>query len=533
MTILELLKAESKLSLRVLITMLVLSSAANILLYIIILAAAGQPYDSVGRYFIFFCIALYLYTVFRRQLQMSVIRLVEGVTRRVRLRMLEKVRNADLYSLETMGKSEIHTAIASDIHAVSEATYAVSQLARSVAALVASLIYIAWFSWDILLFTVAMLFCIGLLFVWNQGSIHLSLIEIRKKEKGFFNSTNHLLRGFKELRLNNKKSDDFFHRNLKKRTAELKNIRIQTAYHFIHQDSLTFVLWNVAFAIIALLLPAVGDFPKDTVIKITGRILLLPLSAIVEAFPRLAEADSAVRELSRIEQMLDTLEQEDAVQKTEAEFSEIRYEDIVFQYTDKFGEPVFPVGPLNLTVQAGETLFIVGGNGSGKSTLLKLITGLYLPFSGRIYMDNEEIRITDYRHLFSVIFTDFHLFDRLYGLADISEERVNELLIRMKLDRKTEFTDGRFTRVDLSTGQKKRLALISSLLEDRHIFIFDEWAAGQDPVFKEYFYSQLLPDFKKQGKTVIAVTHDDRYFYVADRVLKMEYGQWAEIAHHL
>ena len=55
------------------------------------------------------------------------------------------------------------------------------------------------------------------------------------------------------------------------------------------------------------------------------------------------------------------------------------------------------------------------------------------------------------------------------------------------------------------------------------------WAADQDPQFRRYSYEELLPEFKAQGKTVIAATHDNAYFHVADRILKMEYGQLRQI----
>jgi putative ATP-binding cassette transporter len=205
---------------------------------------------------------------------------------------------------------------------------------------------------------------------------------------------------------------------------------------------------------------------------------------------------------------------------------------VTFQYTEPVdGRALFEVGPLDFRVQQGETVFIVGGNGSGKSTFMKLLTGLYYPRGGSLRLDGRRVEGADYRayrSLFSVIFTDFHLFDRLYGIEGVAQEDVDALLERMELEKKTRYVDGRFTHQNLSTGQKKRLALIVTLMEDRPIFIFDEWAADQDPGFRRYFYEVLLQGFKERGKTVIAVTHDDRCFHVADRVLKMDYGRIVE-----
>ena len=174
---------------------------------------------------------------------------------------------------------------------------------------------------------------------------------------------------------------------------------------------------------------------------------------------------------------------------------------------------------------AGDVVFIVGGNGSA-STFLKLATALYYPLlEPSILMEPMWRRSAMELPVFLAIFSDYHPFDWLYGLTQVEGARVDELLKLMRLETKTRYKDGRFENQDLSTGQKKRLALIVSLLEDKPIYVFDEWAADQDPEFRQFFYETLLADLKKQGKTVVAATHDDRYFHVADKVYKMEDGQ--------
>ena len=162
-----------------------------------------------------------------------------------------------------------------------------------------------------------------------------------------------------------------------------------------------------------------------------------------------------------------------------------------------------------------------------------MLTGLYHAREGAISVDRAAIGPGDaswYRSHFSAIFSDYHLFEELYGLEQVGQQRVDDLLRQMGLDQKTAFVNGRFTTVDLSAGQKKRLALVVTLLEDRPIIVFDEWAADQDPAFRRHFYEEVLPSLRSQGKTIVAVTHDDRYFQTADRVLKMDYGQFVEYA---
>ena len=190
------------------------------------------------------------------------------------------------------------------------------------------------------------------------------------------------------------------------------------------------------------------------------------------------------------------------------------------------------LGPLDLTLQANELLFVVGGNGSGKTTLAKMLTGLYAPESGEVRLDGEpvaEAARDRYRQLFSAVFTNFHLFDELVGLNGHGETiwpRAQKYLELLRIDDKvTVDAAGRLSTTRLSHGQRKRLALLVAYLEDRPICVFDEWAAGQDPAFQKVFYLDLLPELKRAGKTVVVVTHDDRYFHVADRIVKLELGQ--------
>ena len=193
----------------------------------------------------------------------------------------------------------------------------------------------------------------------------------------------------------------------------------------------------------------------------------------------------------------------------------------------------FNIGPITLTIRRQELLFLTGGNGSGKSTFAKLLTGLYTPTLGTIQLDEQPI--TDhnreaYRQQFSTVFYDFYLFEQLFGLVDYThpvaqQRQINRYLDQLQLTDKVHIRQGKFSTLALSQGQRRRLALLVSYLENRAFYVFDEWAADQDPEFRELFYTQLLPKLRQQGKTILVITHDDRYFHLADRVLKLDYGQ--------
>jgi putative ATP-binding cassette transporter len=66
--------------------------------------------------------------------------------------------------------------------------------------------------------------------------------------------------------------------------------------------------------------------------------------------------------------------------------------------------------------------------------------------------------------------------------------------------------------------------LLTAYIEDRPIYVFDEWAADQDPFFKRVFYYNFLPELKARGKAVLVISHDDRYYNVADRIIRLDCG---------
>jgi putative ATP-binding cassette transporter len=200
-----------------------------------------------------------------------------------------------------------------------------------------------------------------------------------------------------------------------------------------------------------------------------------------------------------------------------------------FSFTGGEDDTEFTVGPVDLTFKPGEILFVIGGNGSGKTTLAKVITSLYPLEEGELRLDGTAITEDNkdrFRELFSVVFFDFHLFQNLMGDGSGNlDEQAGVYLRELRLDGKVSVEDGRLSTVELSQGQRRRLALLGAYLEDRPFYVFDEWAADQDPEFREVFYTKILPDLKERGKTVFVITHDDRYLRYADRCLKLKDGQ--------
>ncbi len=271
---------------------------------------------------------------------------------------------------------------------------------------------------------------------------------------------------------------------------------------------------------------------RDTNIAVL--FLFLAIVRLVFAVPKISRGAQAVRRLDALGLQLD----DDALEPADhavgrgrfADFRRIDVEGLTFAYPDIRGRDGFVAGPVSAAFQRGELVFVTGHNGSGKSTFLKMLCGLYARDEGEIRVDGETIETEDLPHLralFGTILVDHHLFDRVVDGGGESDARAAALLDEMGLTGKTAIEGGRVSEIDLSTGQKKRLAMVIARLRDRPIMLFDEWAADQDPGFRAWFYHTLLPRLRDAGKLVIVVTHDDQYFGLADRTLHFADGRLA------
>lgn len=494
------------------------------------------------RTFLMFGIALILFIYSKRYSMMQSNREVEKMVRKVRVRITDKILKAELQALEKLGKAEIFTAISNQTMTVSQSGTIIINACQSTIMIVACLLYITWLSFIAGIVIIVAVILGTSLYISHRKEVITEFMAAMDKEREFFTILDGIFKGFKEIKVFKKRGDDIFaHAQEIAAEAEAKKINISEKLTVDYMFSQVF--FYSLIGVIVFVLPEITTMKSETLLKLTASILFIigPLDSLVGSSPIFSRATAAIENLYKLEKSLEEASVEAQVKgkpkiKKFVPFQNITLENVVYKYKDKEDQPLFTVGPINLSIRQGEILFIVGGNGTGKTSLLRLITGLYSPQEGTLKLDEKKISLPDYpnyRELYSVIFWDFHLFDRLYGLLDSDEERVNELLIKMQVEEKTEYEEGRFTNLELSTGQKKRLALIISILEDKEIFIFDEWTADQDPPFRKHFFEVLIKDLQKKGKTIIAVSHDDRYFHLADRVIKMEDGQVLEnnIAH--
>lgn len=477
-----------------------------------------------------------IFSVLFRYILSQCITLVEDVLHKLRSRITYKIRKTDLLNIEEIGKSTLYNRLTQELSMISQMSIYLIQGMQSVILLVCVTVYVGVLSKVAVVLVVGLVLIGALVLVKKDKIILARLKETDKADINYFNALTDIIDGLKEIKLNRAKGEDIYgdfigiSENLRRLKIDVNHLFAQ---NMVFAQSYVFLVLGA----IVFILPQFRDTFVQEILSTTTAMLFAigPLSSLIATLPYYEKVNLCISNVYALEAELDRhMNPHELAAASEpghnplADFSKIEVSSLYFEYQGREKQDDFSIGPIDLEIKKGDIIFIVGGNGSGKTTLLKILTTLYKASAGGIYIDDKPVDATnfhDYRELFSAIFYDFHLFSKLYGLASVDQRKVDVLLKLMEIDHKTRFVNGRFSQLSLSTGQRKRLAMIVSLLEDRPIYIFDEWAADQDPAFKDYFYDELLQKLKNQGKTVIAVSHDDRYFDRADCILKLEFGK--------
>ena len=450
----------------------------------------------------------------------------------LRLRLCRKILNAPLRLLEQHGSHRLLATLTSDVPNIANAYIFLPLLCMNFAILVGCLIYLCWLS-PLLVVTALGFMVVGL--ISHQLPVRRALQYFSRSREAtdiVFKHLRGLVEGIKELKLHRRRRHAFYSELLEPQTRAM------------HEDNTTGeIIWAAAgswgqilfFIFIGLVLFVAPALSQTNSMVLTGYTLTVmymmgPLEFVLNVLPALTRANVAVNAIDTLTDSLDEQLVVETPMDSEAKPSWhlLELSGIQHAYRRENEEVEFSLGPIDLSIRPGELVFITGGNGSGKTTLAKLLVGLYIPQQGQIRLDGQPItdeRRDNYRQLFSVVFSDFFLFENLLGLSDFNiDTKAQEYLVKLQLDRCVRIEDRTLSTLELSQGQRKRLALLTAFLEDRPIYVFDEWAADQDPQFKEIFYFELLGRLKSAGKTAIVISHDDRYYHVADRVIKLNYG---------
>src|SRR5215210_3345115 len=506
------------------------ASTSMIALITQILTKQGGATALLTGLFITFCVVV---PVFRFISQMMLIDLTQKSRLELRLRLARSILAAPLRHLETIGPHRLLATLTNDIGVLVDSMAVIPILVMHTTIVVSCLIYLGWLSWLVLL-EIAGFIVLGV--VTYQLPVIRAIrhfVKARDRHNDLVKDVRALTEGTKELKMHRRRRDAFL--GHMEQTAEALQKENRAGYLvFTAASSWGQTLFFVVLGLLVLLLPRLQPMESRTLIGFTVILfqMMVPLEVVMSTLPNLGRALASAR---AVEDMGFNLQSEIKEQEGAAELARsagwgrLELAGVTHRYRRENEEESFLLGPIDLTFEPGELVFLVGGNGSGKTTLAKLVLGLYAPESGEIRFAGRTIDDSnreEYREHFSAVFSDFFVFESLLGLnASSLDDDARKYLHRLHLQQKVQVKDGELSTIELSQGQRKRLALLTAYLEDRPIYLFDEWAADQDPIFKEIFYLQLLPELKARGRTVLVISHDDHYFHVADRVLKLDYGK--------
>jgi len=464
--------------------------------------------------------------------QIMLIRLAQYAIFQLRLSLSQQILATELAHLEKLGTARLLATLTDDVQAVADAVRLVPFLCIDFAIVIGCLSYIIWLSWQVF-FPVILITVVALgSSQWLLKMGQMWLAKAREEQDSLFKHIRTVTDGIKELKLHYRRRQAFLQEDLQQSAASYRRYNTWGLMLFAMTASWGKLIFFFAIGFVLFALPKLMTLNRQTLsgYVLTFTYLMLPMDNLVRSLPVLARSGVALKKIDSLG--ISLAERAEVATRPTAirhDWQKLQLTAVTHQYHSEQDDRGFSVGPIDLTLAPGELVFIFGGNGSGKSTLAKLILGLYIPDSGDIFLDSDRIVHQNrewYRQHFAVVFADFFLFDRLLGLdRDDLDQAAAAYLKRLRLDHKVTIAQGKLSTTALSQGQRKRLTLLTAYLEQRPIFLFDEWAADQDPLFKDVFYTELLPQLRNQGKTILCISHDDHYFHLADRIIKLNYGK--------
>lgn len=469
--------------------------------------------------------------------QLLLLRLSQGAIFDLRMRLSRQILKAPLRRLEQAGTSRLLTALTGDANTLSNALFSVPLLSINLITLLACLLYVGVLS-RTLLYGVIIYLVLGMIsYKLPIRKAMTYMRKARKESERLFANFRALTEGNKELKLHSHRREEFFHNDLEQTALTLRGYVLVGASINMAAESWGRLLYFVFIGLLLFGLPGLMSVSTQT---LTGYVLIVlylmgPIGAVLAMIPNFTAAQVALKRLEELGLSLHTEVSDDeplATVHAQPEWHYLEMKGVSHAYTTAQDDRTFILGPLDAVFKRGELVFLVGGNGSGKSTFAKMLTGLYPPETGEIYLNGEEITeesLEYYRQLFTAVFSDFYIFERLPGstTTDLDED-ARHYLSKLQIDHKVTVEGGMIRNDGLSQGQRKRLALLSAYLEDRPFYVFDEWAADQDPFFKHIFYTQMLPELKSNGKTILVISHDEAYYHIADRIIRLDYGQYVD-----
>lgn len=482
---------------------------------------------------LYFILGLILYIYGQKVMRKHLIHYTNDIVFNKRKEIVEKLLKISYERFEQFDKGKIQSTLNNDTEVISEFANILVNGATSLITMVFCFLYLGFINKYALLLSLSIiLFIAGIFYYVGEYAKRIGE-KARDLQTIFYKFINDLLGGFKELSISQRKSDEF-RNDMNQGCMDYKENKKRAAKAYANLYVIGELLFTVAIGVLIFIFPLLIKKLQTT--SVTSYVFILlymtgPVNVVLDMIPQIINVRISLNRINALIGEINTASDDKPALDPKGIFESInmKLNGIEFQYnTDD--DRQFKIGPISYELNSGEIVFITGGNGSGKSTLIKLLSGLYLPSGGEIMLNGKKISGASLSQYYACVFSDFFLFDRLYGISyQGREDEINGYLILLQLDEKVQIINGRFSTTKLSTGQRKRLALLISYMEDKPIYLFDEWASDQDPEFREFFYHTLLQEMKRKNKCIISVTHDDRYFGLADKVIKMDMGKICKI----
>lgn len=457
----------------------------------------------------------------------------------VRTSLARKILSAPIDALERYRTHRLMPVLTQDVDMISDVAFSLSATVISCAVVTGCLTYLAILSLPLFGLLVVML-VIGAGIQTRAMSHAMSgFWQARDHEEQLHKAFRGISEGAKELRMHRARRMGILSGQVERIVEAIRQINRRAINTYVVATAFGSALY---FLLIAVILGWAAMRNVEPSV-LSGFVLVLlflkgPVDQIVGALPGIGRAKVAFARIADLSARFANPEPHLVLEQPPAEVHfhrAIEMRGVRYAFDAADGVQPFVLGPIDLTLRPGELVFVVGDNGSGKTTLIKLLLGLYAPHEGQLLLDGVVVSAQtrdDYRQLFTTVFADFYLFEDLVAQGGASAggiaalpEAATPYLERLEIAHKVRVKDGAFSTLDLSTGQRKRLALVHAYLEGRPVLVFDEWAADQDPTFRQLFYTELLPELRNRGHLVIAISHDDRYFHLADRVITMQAGR--------
>jgi len=494
-------------------------------------AASVAASESVTGYFFAYLAALIAFYWIAKKANRKNVTNSQRLIHRFVLRMMKRILTTDMLSFEKIGASVLLNSVARDAQTVATCIPLLISATSSLFVSAFLILYTAIMS--ITAFSVLLVSTIIVLIATTRTlkRSHKKMTEAYKIELKMRALLESILHGYQEVKVNRKRSSELT-RDLVQTSRETVLARTSALITIVQQFTFLQASFYVLIGLMIFVVPIISaDFSEDVIIVATTTLFLAgALASTINCFPAIMTANASAGQLLAINDTLGQSKDDNvSLQSEEMRATKIELKDVYFSYRSdkKIDHKSFSIGPISYTFSKGKIYFVKGANGSGKTTLIKLLLGLYIPDAGTISINDIPVTTKNrgsYRESFSVVFSNFYLFKKLYGI-DAQQETIDELIKYLELDAKVSVDEKLFSELNLSTGQKKRIALVVALLEGNDFIVLDEWAADQDPVFRKKFYTVILPRLKAEGKTIIALTHDDAYFDAADHIINLDEGR--------